>query len=88
MTFQERFEAIGEARGVAIGEARGVAIGEARGEARGVTRTKAEIALKMSSFGVSKDIISQCTGLSIKEIDELIKEKPQTENPETPYVFG
>ncbi len=80
MTFQERFEAIGEARG----EARGVAIGEARG----VTRTKAEIALKMYSFGVSKDIISQCTGLSIKEIDELIKEKPQTENHEEPYVFG
>ncbi len=76
MTFQERFEAIGEARGVAIGEA------------RGATRTKAEIALKLFSIGLSKDIISQCTGLSIKEIDELIKEKPQTEPPEKPYVFG
>ncbi len=80
MTFQERYEAIGEARGEAKGEARGMAKGKAE--------TKSEIALKLFSMGLSKEIISQGTGLSAKELDELINGgMPKTET-DKPYAFS
>ncbi|WP_256003279.1 hypothetical protein [Pedobacter deserti] len=45
--------------------------GEARGEARGAEREKAEIAKHLKSKGIDIMIISEATGLTIKEIEKL-----------------
>jgi predicted transposase YdaD len=58
---------LGEARGKAIGEA----LGEARGEARGEAKIKTKIAISMLEKGLSLDIISDYTGMSVHEINTI-----------------
>ena len=68
-----------EKRGIAIGEKRGekrgIAIGEKRGEKRGITigakQEKLDNAKGMLHEGLSADLISRVTGLSIAEINRL-----------------
>lgn len=60
-----------ERRGIAAGMAAGKAEGKAEGLAEGMTKERHFIALNMKKQGVSFDLISQCTGLSIKEIELL-----------------
>ena len=56
-----------EKRGIAIGEKRGIAIGEERGE----KRERLNNAKGMLHEGLSADLISRVTGLSIAEINKL-----------------
>ena len=60
-----------ERRGMTAGMAKGKAEGLAEGLAEGMTKERHLIALNMKKQGVSFDLISQCTGLSIKEIELL-----------------
>lgn len=60
-----------ERRGIAAGMTAGKAEGKAEGLAEGMTKERHLIALNMKKQGVSFDLISQCTGLSIKEIELL-----------------
>ena len=72
---EKRGIAIGEERGIAIGEERGIAIGEERGiaigEERGEKRERLNNAKGMLHEGLSADLISRVTGLSIAEINKL-----------------
>ena len=65
----------GEKRGIAIGEKRGIAIGEKQGitigEERGEKRERLNNAKGMLHEGLSADLISRVTGLSIAEINRL-----------------
>ncbi len=70
MTFEEWFEARGEARG------------EAKGRAEG----RVEIALNMYSLGISKELISKSTKLTLAELDKLIEGSAQS--PEEPYALN
>ena len=63
-----------KAEGIAEGEAIGLAKGKAEGEAIGLAKGKAEVVKNMLKLNMSKEIISESTGLSIKEIEEIIKE--------------
>ena len=67
MEAEKRGIAIGEKRGIAIGEERGIAIGEERGE----KRERLNNAKRMLHEGLSADLISRVTGLSIAEINKL-----------------
>ena len=75
MDAEKRGIAIGEKRGIAIGEKRGIAIGEkqgiAIGEERGEKRERLNNAKGMLHEGLSVDLISRVTGLSIAEINKL-----------------
>ena len=75
MDAEKRGIAIGEKRGIAIGEKRGIAIGEkqgiAIGEERGEKRERLNNAKGMLHEGLSADLISRVTGLSIAEINKL-----------------
>ena len=75
MDAEKRGIAIGEKRGIAIGEKRGIAIGEkqgiAIGEKRGEKRERLNNATGMLHEGLSADLISRVTGLSIAEINKL-----------------
>ena len=64
---EKRGIAIGEKRGIAIGEKQGIAIGEERGE----KRERLNNAKGMLHEGLSADLISRVTGLSIAEINKL-----------------
>ena len=72
---EKRGIAIGEKRGIAIGEKRGIAIGEKQGitigEERGEKRERLNNAKGMLHEGLSADLISRVTGLSIAEINKL-----------------
>lgn len=63
--------AAGEAKGKAEGLAEGKAEGLAEGEAKGKVETQCLIATNLKKQGVNAETISQCTGLSIEEINEL-----------------
>ena len=67
MDAEKRGIAIGEKRGIAIGEKQGIAIGEERGE----KRERLNNAKGMLHEGLSADLISRVTGLSIAEINKL-----------------
>ena len=83
MDAEKRGIAIGEKRGIAIGEKRGIAIGEKQGEKRGIAigekqgitigakQEKLDNAKGMLHEGLSADLISRVTGLSIAEINRL-----------------
>ena len=87
MDAEKRGIAIGEKRGIAIGEKRGekrgIAIGEKQGEKRGIAigekqgitigakQEKLDNAKGMLHEGLSADLISRVTGLSIAEINKL-----------------
>jgi len=59
----------GEAKGIAKGEARGLA----KGEAKGKTETENQIALNMLRSNVSLELVSQFTGLTLKQVQKLQK---------------
>jgi len=63
----------GRAEGEAIGLEKGEAIGLEKGKSLGEYNKAVTTALKMSEDGITKDIISKYTGLSIKQIDEILK---------------
>ncbi|MDR1597794.1 MAG: hypothetical protein LBR89_02560, partial [Holosporales bacterium] len=65
---------LGEARGEARGKAIGKAIGEVIGEARGEANIKTKIAISMLEKGLSFDVISDYTGMSIHEINTIQKD--------------
>ena len=75
MDAEKRGIAIGEKRGIAIGEKRGekrgIAIGEKQGITIGVKQEKMDNAKGMLHEGLSADLISRVTGLSIAEINKL-----------------
>jgi predicted transposase YdaD len=60
-------EAKGKAEGLAEGKAEGIAEGLAEGEAKG----RRETALVMLNKGLSLEMVSACTGLSMDEIKAL-----------------
>ncbi len=72
---EKRGISIGEKRGISIGEKRGISIGEKRGisigEKRGEHRNQIHVAKNMLKLNIEKDIISEVTGLSLEEIEEL-----------------
>lgn len=70
-TLYNSAERRGIAAGMAAGMAAGKAEGKAEGLAEGMTKERHLIALNMKKQGASFDLISQCTGLSIKEIELL-----------------
>ena len=59
------------AKGLAEGEAKGKAEGKIEGKIEGEKLAKIETARNFKSRGIGLKIISECTGLSIKEITEL-----------------
>ena len=62
----------GRAEGLAEGRAEGKAEGEAEGIAKGEAKGRTEIALKLKKTKVlSDEEISQVTGLSLSEVEEL-----------------
>lgn len=64
-------KAEGLAEGKAEGKAEGLAEGLAEGEAKGLAKGLRLVAANMKQNGVSFDAISQCTGLTIEEIQHL-----------------
>ena len=65
MTIAEQLEKKGKAEGIAEGMEKGMAEGMERG--------KAEVALGLLREGISSEVISKTTGLSIKAIEKLEK---------------
>ena len=61
----------GLAEGEAKGRAEGLAEGEAKGKIEGGKLAKLETAQNLKNKGIALDIISECTGLSMKEIQAL-----------------
>jgi predicted transposase/invertase (TIGR01784 family) len=59
----------GKAEGIAEGEARGIA----KGEAKGKTEERNQIALNMLRSNISEDLVSQFTGLTLKQVQKLQK---------------
>ncbi len=62
---------IGEKRGISIGEKRGKAEGISIGEKRGIKREQIKVAKNMLKLNIDKNIISQVTGLTLEEINNL-----------------
>lgn len=60
-----------ENKGLAEGLAKGLAKGEAKGRAEGKAEAQYFIAANLKKQGIDLETIAQCTGLSVKEIDEL-----------------
>lgn len=52
-------------------EAKGIVIGKAEGEIIGQNKKAIEVAKKMLDKGLDNETISECTGLSIEEVNEL-----------------
>ncbi|MFP3034195.1 MAG: transposase, partial [Candidatus Tisiphia sp.] len=69
----QHWEQIGETRGIQIGETRGIQIGETRGIQIGKAEQNIEVAKNMFSNNYSIPEISRITGLSIQEINNLLK---------------
>ena len=67
----------GKAEGIAQGKAEGIAQGKAegiaQGKAEGIEENKKEIAKKLFESGQTKEFISAITGLSLDELDNILK---------------
>ena len=59
----------GKAEGIAQGKAEGIA----QGKAEGVEENKKEIAKTLYSLGQTKEFIAKATGLSLEELDNILK---------------
>ena len=57
--------------GIAIGEERGISIGLSQGISQGEKKAKIETAKSMILRNISIDIVAECTGLSVEEIEKL-----------------
>lgn len=55
------------------GEARGRLLGKAEGKAEGKVETKRQIALNMLGANVSTELVTQFTGLTLKQVQQLQK---------------
>jgi predicted transposase YdaD len=66
---------IGEAKGMQIGEAKGMQIGEAKGMQIGEAKRTIEVAKNMLANNYSIPEVSRITGLSISELNNLLKSK-------------
>ena len=69
-TYDSGFSA-GEEHGFSLGRNEGIAIGEERGISLGITQAKLETAKNMRFRNIPIDIIVECTGLSVEEIEKL-----------------
>ena len=65
----EKGKAEGKAEGIAQGKAEGIA----QGKAEGIEENKKEIAKKLFESGQTKEFISAITGLSLDEVDNILK---------------
>lgn len=68
--------------GLAKGEAQGLVKGKAEGLAKGKVEATNQIALNMLRSNMSPDLVSQLTGLTLKQIQKLQKistKKPRTQ---------
>ena len=65
----EKGKAEGKAEGIAQGKAEGIA----QGKAEGIEENKKEIAKKLFESGQTKEFISAITGLSLDELDNILK---------------
>ena len=67
----------GKAEGIAQGKAEGIAQGKAegiaQGKAEGIEENKKEIAKMLFESGQTKEFISSITGLSLEELDNILK---------------
>ena len=68
--FEDGFSA-GEEHGFSLGRNEGIAIGEERGISLGITQAKLETAKNMRFRNIPIDVIAECTGLSVEEIEKL-----------------
>ena len=68
----EKGEAIGLEKGEAIGLEKGEAIGLEKGEAIGMEKEKMEIALKLLKMGMSVEMVSDATGLTERQTEDLL----------------
>jgi predicted transposase YdaD len=83
MTIAQKLEEIGEQRGMKLGEQRGrklgeqigiklgKQIGEQVGEQLGQVKATQRLVLNLHNLGQSPDFISQATGLSLSEIENI-----------------
>jgi predicted transposase/invertase (TIGR01784 family) len=67
-------EAKGKMEGLAEGKAEGKAEGLAEGEAKGKVEAMRNMVIKLHQQGANRDLIINVTGLSLKEIERIIKE--------------
>ena len=71
----------GLSRGISQGRNEGIAIGEKVGEERGISiglsqgmqQAKLETAKSMILRNISIDIVAECTGLSLEEIEKMLR---------------
>ena len=62
-----------EQKGIEKGKAEGKAEGIAQGKAEGIEENKKEIAKKLFESGQTKEFIGSITGLSLDELDDILK---------------
>ena len=62
----------GVAEGLEKGRAEGLKKGLEKGREEGIEKNKRENALKMKELGLASNVISQVTGLSVADIEELL----------------
>src|SRR5574344_1614492 len=60
-----------EEKGIERGRTEGLEEGMAKGKAKGLAEGKRAVARAMKTKGLDVNIIAECTGLSIKEIEKL-----------------
>ena len=62
----------GRAEGLAVGRAEGRAEGHAEGHAEGLLEGKKSVVSKLNAFGLSIEQIQEATGLTEKDIKDLL----------------
>ena len=60
-----------EEKGIKKGIEQGIEIGKAEGMAQGIEQGKLEMALAMKRKGIPLEVIAECSGLSLEEIEGL-----------------
>ena len=63
----------GLVKGKAEGKAEGIQEGLVKGKAEGIQENKKEIAKKLFQSGQTKEFISSITGLSLEELNNILK---------------
>ena len=69
--FEKETYKFGFTAGEEYGRNEGIAIGEKAGEERGRNEAKLETAKSLLQRNISIDIVAECTGLSVEEIEKL-----------------
>ena len=68
---QEYFD--GKQEGLKEGKEEGIKEGKKEGIIEGILKNKKDMVINLNNNGVSTDIISKSTGLSIDEVNDIIK---------------